>query len=1282
MSDPQSPTSSSAPFNRIPPSLLMTSEDASASAESALSTKFAVTWPIDPPLGPSVPAQLPTEHPVISSSDGESDLSEKEVVSEGSSLQSATLNEFDWAAKNRPKLQPQPEYDFDGAPSLPRLSRASSMPLASQLEHLRNPRREARTPLNPSFPLCLPSSATVDQAPYHELSLELADSVQMVVQTLLQVSPVQILDPVKEQLSACSLSVPTSCMSAVFTAMKNLNYLSANMTDLCSGTYDAACDASHNLTSGLSLRPELSVSYTDFDVGEMVQGVGDTLSGSAAHAGVDLVLFHGDAGMKHVVVKGDECGLSNALTHVMRQVINISHQGDSLDIGLFIASAASSTTQETEEETESPGSEKTPEFDGPLVCSFDITHHFSGVGAPFDGTTPTGQQPREKLQLQSPLLQRLLRRLGASLNVDDNSKSTAASRVTTLQVQLERGSVGALDAKISLPPQEPNSAVRERVASEPTLQELKQFAETLRGKKATLYASIRSSFAHHLTSYLTAWGLDVSHVSYDADGEGNVESNASVISQTSGRARQHTIDSFARQEEKFGAFTNGDGARPQDAMSFAFIDDDVSVLRSRLQKYRSGQESGPNTLSRKRPSLAAHHRPKSSPQVARALGLGPLPAFQVPVVIVHFTSLSQYKVVKDIIQCDLAAHSSSATPPPEIMIIPKPVGPRRFLTALHTAATKPIVDPFFVPIATTPISPGQHGPPFFNSSTSPRSPSSRTPTNSRSGSERSMRSPREPGTEGHPAAPPSPLGMSDNVEYFSENTVKLGASPSSGLVIQSPDGQPAGIFFHPKAKAMNLKGPPAGVGGSLLVEKEKNTLLAAPTDRPRGPSTSRRASDRDEKVPSQKPLSFSSLHTTTSSGTIPQARESPPRVESNTLPSPLSGGVRKPTLHQDEGVKAQPPELNRKTSSEARKVATPPTSPTNETPAVGSAARRPTRRLLDPTKPTTPPATSGKAKANADTNIVPPISVLIVDDNPINQTILSTFMRKKKIRYNVAKNGEEAVQKWKSGGFHLILMDIQMPVMDGITATKEIRRIEALNASSGFSPSTPQSDHSIRTPSEAPSSESRSSTTPYRSSVIIVALTASSLQSDRVAALAAGCNDFLTKPVSLQWLNNKIIEWGSIKALQMWADLRPETLRSITAEQAQHVAQRLHVPEGRSTPAEARSHSPPKVASDAAGQTKDSVVLTPMPPAVPPATTLETPDETSKVELHSGASSPSTDSGDTRYEDATSQIASDSDHQSEEGADPDSSSSHTPVPNSVEEESVETPRGEKEGQMS
>lgn len=127
-------------------------------------------------------------------------------------------------------------------------------------------------------------------------------------------------------------------------------------------------------------------------------------------------------------------------------------------------------------------------------------------------------------------------------------------------------------------------------------------------------------------------------------------------------------------------------------------------------------------------------------------------------------------------------------------------------------------------------------------------------------------------------------------------------------------------------------------------------------------------------------------------------------------------------------------------------------------------------------------------------------------------------------------------------------MDLQLPVMSGIEATKKIRAVEKQQkigvlpmntssstttdnggekASSGTLPSLTTSS-STTTSSDNPDELAPST---FRSPVIIVALTASELESDRHAALAAGCNDFLTKPISLEWLEKKIIEWGCMQAL-------------------------------------------------------------------------------------------------------------------------------------------------------
>lgn len=141
--------------------------------------------------------------------------------------------------------------------------------------------------------------------------------------------------------------------------------------------------------------------------------------------------------------------------------------------------------------------------------------------------------------------------------------------------------------------------------------------------------------------------------------------------------------------------------------------------------------------------------------------------------------------------------------------------------------------------------------------------------------------------------------------------------------------------------------------------------------------------------------------------------------------------------------------------------------------------------------------------------IFPKINILIVEDNVINQAILRSFLKKHKISYKVAKNGQEAVDRWKEGGIDLIFMDLQLPVFSGMDAAKKIRDLEKQSLSQ------PDSSHTRN--NKAP--------------VIIVAFTASNSHVDKREALLSGCNDYLTKPVNLHWLSKKINEWGCMQAL-------------------------------------------------------------------------------------------------------------------------------------------------------
>lgn len=129
-----------------------------------------------------------------------------------------------------------------------------------------------------------------------------------------------------------------------------------------------------------------------------------------------------------------------------------------------------------------------------------------------------------------------------------------------------------------------------------------------------------------------------------------------------------------------------------------------------------------------------------------------------------------------------------------------------------------------------------------------------------------------------------------------------------------------------------------------------------------------------------------------------------------------------------------------------------------------------------------------------------PVSVegkklLLVEDNKINQLVAGKLLEKFGYAYDIAENGIEAVDKASSNHYDAILMDCQMPVLDGFEATKRIRQSE----------------------------QAQSAHTP------IIGLTANALEGDREKCLACGMDDFTTKPIKLEELASKLNYWCQAK---------------------------------------------------------------------------------------------------------------------------------------------------------
>ena len=123
------------------------------------------------------------------------------------------------------------------------------------------------------------------------------------------------------------------------------------------------------------------------------------------------------------------------------------------------------------------------------------------------------------------------------------------------------------------------------------------------------------------------------------------------------------------------------------------------------------------------------------------------------------------------------------------------------------------------------------------------------------------------------------------------------------------------------------------------------------------------------------------------------------------------------------------------------------------------------------------------------------VRILLVEDNPVNQRVALAMLKKLGIRTDVAANGQEAVQALQTVTYDLVLMDCQMPEMDGFEATRAVRQKE----SAASSPSIP-----------------------------IIAMTASAMQADREKCLQAGMSDFIAKPVQQGELAEMLARWLAI----------------------------------------------------------------------------------------------------------------------------------------------------------
>jgi CheY-like chemotaxis protein len=118
------------------------------------------------------------------------------------------------------------------------------------------------------------------------------------------------------------------------------------------------------------------------------------------------------------------------------------------------------------------------------------------------------------------------------------------------------------------------------------------------------------------------------------------------------------------------------------------------------------------------------------------------------------------------------------------------------------------------------------------------------------------------------------------------------------------------------------------------------------------------------------------------------------------------------------------------------------------------------------------------------------IRILVAEDNSVNQKVVVKQLMSLGYQAEVVNNGQEAVDRLKEHEYDVVLMDCQMPIMDGYRATQEIRSFEG-----------------------------------ERKRTTIIAITANAMPEDRQRCMDAGMDDYMSKPASREDLRKKVEQW-------------------------------------------------------------------------------------------------------------------------------------------------------------